>query len=227
MSLCVHKCTFYPPIFLLVSWQRSQKTDFDSSASRRLKVNPVRSLSSRSNRVVKQKEVRLCSGRSELLILRKKDKVSPFWFLLPTLCQQLHGQDQLDFLFKGGNSCTVLELLEIQPNPDTRHLTSVGCTLLTPHRAQVLMGHLQTTWKDEQFKRKMENIAENTLMGHDQSSQNMPKLDFLSGKTHEIHTRSCSIQSTELGQQVVSAGHECDTGQGSCSHRTAASCLGI
>lgn len=34
----------------------------------------------------------------------------------------------------------------------------------------------------------------------------MPKLDFLTGKTHEIHT-SCS-------QQGVSAGLECHPGQG-------------
>lgn len=78
--------------------------------------------------------------------------------------------------------------------------------------------------KHEKFQGKMENSTE-SIDGLHQSSQDRPKLGFLTGKTHSVpHNYFHWV----LGQQVGSAGHESHTGQGSCSHGgAAASCLGI
>lgn len=115
----------------------------------------------------------------------------------------------MDFLFKGGNSCEVPELLELQHNPDTRH--SMACTLPTPHRAQELMG----APSDPLERQKIQKNDTANVDGPYQSRQDMAKLDFLTGKAHSIAHK---LLHRVLGQQAVSAGHR--------SH-TAASCLGI
>lgn len=58
----------------------------------------------------------------------------------------------------------------------------------------------------------MENSTESTD-GPYQSSQDMLKLGFLTGKTHSVDTQVAPLGD---GAAVVSAGHESHTGQGKC-----------
>lgn len=164
-------------------WHKSQEIDFDSAASLKKSLKWILwgHFLMRSNTVVKQKEVRLCSGRSKFLILRKKDKVSLLWSLLPTLCQHLHSQDQLDFLFEGGNSCRAREFLGIQHKAPPQG----GMYLLTPHRA--LMVAPPNPLENMKNPKEGWRTALKALLGHIRAARTYQNWGFWQEKHRVCH----------------------------------------
>lgn len=139
----------------------------------------------RSNRMVKQKEARLCSGRSKLLIPRKKDKVSLFWFLLPTLCQQVQGQDQLDFLFIGGNSSRYLSFWNYKHKAPPQH----G---MYPANTSQGIGTHGGTVKPLGKTKKIKRSTLKTLTGHIKAARTCQSWIFWQEEHTVLHT-SCSF----------------------------------